>query len=323
METCLVTGGYGGLGSNICVDLARRGHDVITVGISDDPPTNIERLPSDQRERIRRRTCDLRDRERLGRIVRDEDVDGIVHSGALMPGTSKEMRAHFEVNGGGTLNLLEAARECAIDRFVYVGSGSVYENRPPEGEPYTEDECPIPTLDRPYSIVKYVGEMLCEYYRRTLGLETVIVRVSRLWGEPGVRTGDRAYPMDRIITDLLAGEDVFRDAGGDHPNDYTHNADAAAGIVRALLTPIDSLQQRVYNVSRGKHVTVDEIARVCAAAFDATVEFGPGHWDDLAQSIRPPFDISAARRDLGYEPVPFEDRLREYIDYRKKLAGVS
>lgn len=319
MDTCLVTGGYGNLGSNVTVALAERGHDVVAHGINDHTPPNVAALPDAVRDRIVRRTCDLRDAGAVRDVVAAEDVDGVVHSGAVLPFDSDEMERHFDVNAGGTRAVLAAADELGLDRVVYVSSGSVYESRPGDGDPYAEDERPAPDLGRPYSITKYAGEMLCEYYRRETDLETVSVRVSRLWGPPAGAPGEFAYPMDRLIEAGLEGRDVVREHGGDHPNDFTYQPDAADGLVRAYTAPSERLTQSVYNVSGGRHVTVEEVAAVCREAFpDVRFEFGPGHWDDLAQSVRPPFDISAARRDLGYEPRPFEAALREYVDYRKE-----
>lgn len=321
MRRVLVTGGYGNLGSNVTIELAERGYEVVAHGVGDYTPENVAALPADVRERITRRTCDLRERQGVHDLVAEEDVTGVVHSAAILPFHSRDVRLNFDVNAGGTLSLLEAAAENDVERFVYVGTGSVYEARPADAEPYGEDECPVPDRDRPYSITKYAGEMLCEYYRREEGLSTVTTRVSRLWGPPGGATGDWAYPMDRLIDAGLAGEDVVLDHGRDHPNDFTYHGDAARGIVGALLAPADDLQQSVYNVSGGRHVTVDEIAAVCRDAFPSVrFEFGPGHWDELAQSVRPPFDVEAARRDFDYEPRPFEESLREYVAYRKAHA---
>lgn len=320
METVLVTGGYGNLGSNITIELAERGYNVIAHGVNDRTPQIIEDLPADVRSQITRRTADLRNHEEVTSLVQKTDPDRIVHSAAILPFNSQAMRLNFDVNADGTLALLEAANESDVSRFVYVGSGSVYEGRDPEDDPYTENERLAPTHTRPYSITKYMGELACEYYRQGCGLETVTTRVSRLWGPPSGAEGEWAYPMDRLITAGLHGEDFKRPYGRDHPNDYTYHKDAAAGIVAAATVPASRLRQSVYNISSGEHITVGEIASICSNKFpEVSFDFGPGYWYELEQSIRPPFNIDAARRDLGYEPGSFESNLREYIDYRKGL----
>ncbi|MFP8958355.1 NAD-dependent epimerase/dehydratase family protein [Natrialbaceae archaeon A-CW3] len=317
----LVTGGYGNLGSNITLRLAEKGYDVLAHGVNSDEPAYIANQPDTINDRITRETADLRNRDDLEALFERQRITGIIHSAALMPFVSRELRPNVEINATGTLSLLELAAEHDIDRLVYVGSGSVYPDREPDGEPYQESALTRPSVERPYSITKHVGELYCEHFNATGKLETVSVRVSRLWGPPGAATGEWAYPMDRLITAALDGRDVVNEYGGDHPNDYTHHRDAAEGIVRAFEAPSERLTQFAYNVSGGKHVTVSEIAEVCQREFpNVEIDFGPGYWYELRQRIRPPFDTSAARRDLGYEPEAFEKRLEDYIQYRRSTA---
>ncbi|UTF54812.1 NAD-dependent epimerase/dehydratase family protein [Natronosalvus rutilus] len=316
----LVTGGYGNLGSNITLRLAEAGYEVLAHGVNPDEPDYLAAQPAEVRDRITRETADLRERDELAALFERREITGVIHSAALLPYVSRELQANVEINATGTLALLELAATHGIDRFVYVSSGSVYPNRGPDGQPYHESEPTAPSIERPYSITKYIGELYCEYFRATERLETVSVRVSRLWGPPGAATGDWAYPMDRLVNAGLEGRAVVHEYGGDHPNDYTHHRDAADGIVRAYEAPTSRLKQSVYNISGGRHVTVSEIADICRSEFpEVEFEFGAGYWYELRQSIRPPFDISAARRDLGYNPASFERRLRDYIEYRRAL----
>jgi len=171
-RTVLVTGGAGFIGSHLVDGLLERGLNVRT----------IDNFATGQRENLNPRAqlveADIRDLESIRGAF--EDVDTVFHTAALprVPLSIEKPIETHTVNALGTLNVLMAAREAGVRRFVYSGSSSVYGNQPTL--PLREEMKPGPL--NPYALQKLIGEQYCGLFRKLYGMETLTLRYFNVFG---------------------------------------------------------------------------------------------------------------------------------------------
>jgi UDP-glucose 4-epimerase len=294
----MVTGGLGYVGRHLVARLARDGERVVSYNRdfadSDDPQV----------------VCvqgELFDVPRLVRTLEEHAVERIVHTAAM---SHPELSIDFPVttfaaNVDGTVQLLEAARLAGVRRVVNFSSHCSYGHI--DADPVPEDAPLRPTT--PYGVTKVATELMGSVYRKLYGVEVVSLRVSEVYG-PGNR-------MHTVLTDMLRaaldGDRYALDEGGDHRVEYIHVDDAAeAGVAAATA---ERPGQDVYNVTGGRQVTLAEAADVVRAIVPgARIEIGPGYIATLDRQGRQ--DITAAERDLGYQPRwTLEDGVRAYAEW--------
>jgi nucleoside-diphosphate-sugar epimerase len=257
--------------------------------------------------------CDVTDIHRLHALIHQHGVTEIVHCGGFSgPMVARDNPyAIVQVNIVGTANVLEAARIRGLRRVVFCSSTSAYGNTP-DG-PVPEDVPMKPTSV--YGASKAAGEQLVDAYARQHGLDGVSLRLSWVYGPR--RTTDCF--IRTMIEDALAGRPTVLPWGRNFHRQYIHVDDAAGALVRALDVP--SLPRRAYNVTGGTYLSLGEIAdilrRVLPTA-DVRLGAGPDPVDDEQQQ----FDITAARRELGYTPAHgLEDGIRSYASWLTARMG--
>lgn len=290
----LVTGGAGFIGSHLVDALIAAGH---AVRVLDDFSTG--------------KTANLAQAERSGRLavtrgdVRDPtavetaatDVDGIFHLAALVsvPLSLAEPRRSFEINVGGTVNVLEAARANGVRRIVFASSAAVY------GDalgPAREDETPLSPLS-PYAVDKLTGERYCALYSRQYGLEAVALRFFNVYGwrqDPG-------SPYSGVISvfaDRLRRRDgvtVYGD--GKQTRDFVHVSDVAQALIAAMF--VGRTGFTVCNIGSGKAVGLEGLLEMLAGIVDwqPPVDRRPARQGDIRHSCA---DIRRAHELLGYAP---------------------
>ncbi len=277
----IVTGSAGLIGDKVREILEGRGDAVIAIdrqGVTGTAgPVTI---------------CDLGDVHRLHELAR-EGIQGVVHCGAFSgPMVARDNpHAMVQVNIVGTANMLEVARIHGARRFVYCSSTSAYGPTPPG--PVPEDVLLKPTTV--YGASKAAGEQLVSTYAAQYGVDGVSLRLSWVYGPR--RTTDCL--IRTMIADAQAGRPTRVGFGRDFPRQYIHVEDAAAALITAF--DVAALPRRIYTVTGGTHATLGEIAEQVRAQFpqaDIALESGPDPVDDAQHQ----FDITAARRDLGYSP---------------------
>jgi UDP-glucuronate 4-epimerase len=247
--------------------------------------------------------CDVRDIHRLHELVIDRCITGIIHCGAYSgPMLGADIPGSVvAVNVRGTTNLLELARIHALTRFVFCSSVSAVG---PTEKPCGEDVMLHPTTI--YGATKAACEHLIAAYGESYGIETVCLRLAAVWG-PNRAT---VCALGTMIKDAVAKRETRFERGGDFPTQYLHVDDAAEAIFLALTA--NTLPQRVYNIAGESAMTLSDVAdKVRAALPNARIEIGPG--GDPMYDWQEEFLITAARRDLGFEPrVRMEDRIRAF-----------
>jgi nucleoside-diphosphate-sugar epimerase len=295
----LVTGGLGYLGRNVVARFAEHGERVISY--------NRDFAVSD-RDGVECVQGELYDLPRLVSALREFDVDRIVHTAAMShPELSVELPiTTVTANVDGTLHVLEAARMVGVRRIVNFSSECAYGN---VVGPVHEDAPLHPTT--PYGVTKVATELLGQVYTDRYGLDVVSLRPSELYG-PGNRMPQYLREMIRAGLD---GRPYRLAQGGDQRFHFVHVDDVAAAT--ELAAGVAAPRQRVYNVAGGEQRSLaDAAALVREAIPGADIDVGPGLLDLDQQG---PWDLSAAREELGYEPAwTFEQGLARYVDHLRK-----
>jgi UDP-glucuronate 4-epimerase len=301
-DCILVTGAAGLVGNAVRVMLERSGRKVVAI---DRYATAIDGRPVAE--------CDVTDIHGLHSLARRNDITGIVHCGAFSgPMVAADSPAQMvQVNIVGTGNILELARIVRGPRVVFCSSTSAYGPTPPG--PVPEDVALKPSSV--YGASKSASEHLVHSYQRQHGVDGVSIRLSWIFG-PRRTT---ACTIRMMITDALAQRPTRLPFGRDFPRQYIHIDDAARALVLALDKP--QLPRSTYTVTGGTWMTLGEVAGVVRKVLpdaDIDVADGPDPIDDWQER----FDISAAARDLDYQPaVSLEDGIRSYRDWLQSRAN--
>lgn len=295
-EAVLVTGAAGLVGSALRSRLERRGTPVVPI---DREPRAKDGRPV--------RICDVNDAHRLHALALERRLMGIVHCGAFSgPMVARDNPSSMvRVNIVGTANILELARVHRVPRVVFCSSASVYGDTP--AGPVPEDVPLAPTSL--YGASKVASEQLVSCYARQYDVDGVSVRLSWVYG-PG-RTTDCV--IRTMIEDAQARRPTRMAFGKDFHRQFIYIEDAIDALVAALDAP--KLPRRVYTVTGGSYVTLADVAEIVGRVLpqaDIRLESGADPQDDRQQQ----FDISAAARDLGYQPsVSLEEGVRRYAEW--------
>ena len=269
---------------------------------------------------------DVTDPQGLEKIVTDYGITHIAHLAALMPEPAEaDPRLGIRVGVDGTINILEVARARNIKRVVFTSSKAVYgellgDFGPPKYRPvdesYPKNPCDL------YGTIKICCEELGSYYRKKYGIEFIALRYSTIYG-PGkeVRHGALSF-YGQLIEKALAGEKWLTEAGADQLNDAVYVGDVARSIWLALnAQPSDAWQ---FNIGTGKGSTPREFLEVLKILCpQSQIQMGGGD-SQLGRSKQSfcIFDITAARKYLGYEPAfDVEKGVRDYIETIKRLRS--
>jgi UDP-glucose 4-epimerase len=272
-------------------------------------------------------TGDILDGAALREVVAAHGITHIVHMAALMPGPAEaNPAAAIAIGVDGTLNVLEAARACNIQRVVYTSSNAfIGDVRGKHGHPdfVPLDESLPPNPADMYGVTKVCSETLGNYYRKRHGVDFVALRYPSIYG-PGklARHGVLAL-YGKVIEDAIAGREFSIPRGGDQRNDVVYVGDVAHSIVLALNA--EGLTQGTFNIGTGRGVTLKDFAAVLNRLFpDSRIDIGPGL--DFREGYKQSyciFDIGKAREQLGYEPqYDLERGVEDYVESIRRLGLV-
>lgn len=297
----LVTGGAGFIGSNTVDELVRRGH---TVTVLDDFSAGREenlRCCASKIEIIRGSITDLAAVQKACK-----GADYVIHLAALtsVPRSVKDPIETNHVNIDGTLNVLVAARDAKVRRFVYAASCSVY------GEASIQPQRESISLDpiSPYGVTKLVGERYAKVFYRCYGLETVCLRYFNVFGPRQDPTSAYSGVLSKFITTLLSDGQPVIFGDGEQSRDFIFVED----IVQANLLACEARDcaGRTFNVGTGGRYTLNESLRLLEkiSGKKAAAKYESPRAGDILHSQA---DITEARKVLGYDPkVNFEEGLR-------------
>jgi UDP-N-acetylglucosamine 4-epimerase len=304
----LVTGVAGFIGSHLAEQLLHLRQTVVGIdNFSTGSRRNLEEItlqaPPDMLGRFRLIEGDIRD-PRVCRAGCD-GADIVLHQAALgsVPRSLEDPRSTHEVNVNGTFNMLMAARDARVLRFVYASSSAVYGD---EIElPKREDRIGKPLS--PYAASKYMNEVHGDVFHRVFGLETIGLRYFNVFGPRQDPSGPYAAVVPLWFAGLRRAGPVYINGDGETSRDFCYVANAVqANLLAATATSAAAIGE-VYNIAVGQRTTLNElfaairleVARVVPAAAGREA----GHRDFRTGDIRhSQADISKASRLLGYQP---------------------
>jgi UDP-N-acetylglucosamine 4-epimerase len=254
-----------------------------------------------------------------------EGVDIVLHQAALgsVPRSIADPAATHAANATGFLNMLVAARDAGVRRFVYAGSSSTYGDHP--ALPKVEDVIGRPLS--PYAVTKYLNELYADVFGRSYGMATIGLRYFNVFGPRQDPAGAYAAVVPRWIASLLAGEPVWINGDGQTSRDFCYVANAVQANLRAALAPELPSAHQVFNVAVGERTTLVEglglirslLAERGPALAGVEPKFREFREGDVRHSLA---DVSRARELLGYVPTHrVGDGLAEAIDWYVGFVG--
>jgi UDP-N-acetylglucosamine/UDP-N-acetyl-alpha-D-glucosaminouronate 4-epimerase len=308
IDSYLVTGGAGFIGSHIAEALLRGG---ATVRVLDNLATgrqrNIEALKKLQGE-LEIINGDLRDSDAVRKAVAGVEV--VFHQAALasVPRSIADPVTSLEINVNGTQNVLLAARDAGVRRVVYASSSSVYGNTPTL--PKNEEMPPAPMS--PYAVQKLTGELLCSVFTRIYQLETVALRYFNVFGPHQDPTSEYAAVIPRFLTALLEKRHPIVFGDGEQTRDFTY----IENVVQANLLAATSSDAigRAMNIGCGERISLNSVLQFAGELLGIAVEaeYHEPRAGDVRDSLA---DISKARQLLGYNPkINFRAGLARTLD---------
>lgn len=312
MKTC-VTGGAGFIGSHLVDRLLADGHSVVVL---DDLSTGrIENLAA-TRGRIELIEDDLRDRRAVARAVAGCEV--VYHQGALaaVARSVEKPEEVTEVNVGGTLNVLIAARDAKVRRVVFASSSSVYGDTPELPKVET-----MPLSPRsPYAASKATGEAYLCAFQASYGLEAVALRYFNVYGPRQSPTSLYAAAVPRFAQALLDGVAPTIYGDGLQTRDFTFVGDVVDAVVRSAAAPraVDGPM----NLGGGRRVSILDLVGVLTRATGGTVR--PRHEASRVGDVRDSLaDIRRAQAALGWSPrTSLETGIARVVEALRRPAPV-
>ncbi len=276
----LVTGGAGFIGSHLCDLLIEDDHEVIAI---DDLSNGQE---SNLHEDIQFTKGDIRDFSLLQSL--SQDCDAIFHQAAVadIQISLSQPKLVNQVNIGGTLNVLEAARRNDIPHVVFASSSSIYGEAKP---PISEETRPDPKS--PYALTKLVGEHYLRIYAQIYGINCVALRYFNVYG-PRQKPGP---VIPSFISRAKSGEPLFIYGDGSQTRDFVYVKDVACANLAALsLTGFHTL-----NIGTGQPITVSELADMVVKGVGGRLEQKPSRPAEAQDSWA---DITLAQKRVGWNP---------------------
>lgn len=235
-----------------------------------------------------------------------EGIDFVLHQAALgsVPRSIADPLATHRANATGFLNMLLAARDAGVRRFVYAASSSTYGDSP--SLPKVEDVIGNPLS--PYAVTKYLNELYAQVFGRCYGLATIGLRYFNVFGPRQDPNGAYAAVVPRWIAAMLDGVECTINGDGTTSRDFCFVANAVQANLRAAWVEESDAIGRVYNVAVGERTDLVQLHAGLAAALQARrpglAVPPPRHADFRAGDVRHSLaDISLARRLLGYAPT--------------------
>lgn len=309
----LITGGAGFIGSHLAHALAARGDQVVVLDdLSSGHLSNLADVPAEVH---------------VGSVLHEASlqevmsgVDYVLHHAArpALEESVKDPGRSFQANVRGTLNVLEAARQAGVRRVVYAASSSAY------GDPRllpTPEDAPLQPVT-PYAAFKLHGELLCQSWYRTFGLETVCLRYFNIFGPRQDPNSPYAAVVPRFIQAVLRGESPTVFGDGRQTRDFCYVGNVVEANLRALVSV--EAPGRVYNIGTGTPTSLLGLIDLIGEFMGFSVQpvFGPAREGDARASVA---CITRAYHDLGYEArVRVSEGLRETVEwYRRQFESGS
>lgn len=308
----LVTGGAGFIGSNLCEALLDMGYQVRCMdNLSTGKKENVEMFLKHPNYTFLEK--DIRDLDSCMEACKS--VDYVLNQAAWgsVPRSIEMPLLYEEINIRGTLNMMEAARQNGVKKFVYASSSSVYGDHPvlPKVEGQEGN------LLSPYALTKRVDEEYGKLYTKLYGLDTYGMRYFNVFGRRQDPDGAYAAVIPKFIKQLLHGEAPTINGDGKQSRDFTYIENVIEANLKACQAPHEAAGQAFNIAYGGREYLIDIYYHLCEA-LNVKIEpnFGPDRAGDIKHSNA---DISKAKDLLGYQPeYSFEKGIALAIDWYKE-----
>lgn len=324
MKKVLVTGGAGFIGSNLCEALLRRGYKVVCLdNFATGHMKNLIPLIGEYPDDFTLIVGDIRNIDDCRRAV--EGVDYVLHEAALgsVPRSIKDPATTNDVNIGGFLNMIIAARDAGVRRFVFAASSSTYGDS--KTLPKVEEVIGKPLS--PYAITKYVDELYADVFARTYeGFEYIGLRYFNVFGRRQDPHGAYAAVIPLFVKKFMNHEAPNINGDGEYSRDFTYIDNVIEMNIRAMESDNPAAVNQIYNTAYGERTTLNQLVaylREFLSEYDpaiAAIEptHGPNRAGDIPHSLA---CIDKARKLLGYDPqYSMRDGLKEAVKwYRDNL----
>ncbi len=314
MAIVLVTGGAGFIGSHLVEKLLEHEEEVVAIDDFNDYYSpklkwhNLKNVLSHPAFHLEK--GDIRDFSFLERVFKRYKIKEVIHLAAragVRPSVENPI-LYEEVNGIGTINLLELCRRYEVPKFIYGGSSSVY------GEsskvPFSEDDC----CDRPvspYAATKRANELICHAYHHLFGISVISLRFFTVYG-PRQRPEMAIHKFTRLIDQ---GLEIPVYGNGSSRRDYTYIDDIIQGILAAHQKDFD---YEIFNLGESRTTDLLTLIHLIEENLGkkAKIKFLPPQPGDVSITYA---DISKAQRLLGYNPkVPIEEGIKRFVTWYKE-----
>ena len=315
-QRILITGGAGFIGSNLCEHFLSKGYTVTCLdNFATGHRHNIQ--PFFDNPGFNLIEGDIRDLDTCHKAA--SGADFILHQAALgsVPRSIHDPITSNDVNVSGFLNMLVAARDAKVKRFVYAASSSTYGDS--ESLPKVEDKIGKPLS--PYAITKYVNELYAEIFSNTYHLETIGLRYFNVFGRKQDPNGAYAAVIPKFVMQLMQHESPVINGDGTYSRDFTYIDNVILMNELAMTTQNQNAINTVYNTAYGDRNNLNDLIgylKEFLSAFDpaiADVEVihGPNRAGDIPHSLA---SIDKAKDLLGYDPqYSIRDGLKEAVTW--------
>lgn len=312
----LVTGGAGFIGSNLCEKLLDLGVKV----------TCLDNFSTGRRENLE--TClqnsnftliegDIRNLETCKKVCENQDF--VLHEAALgsVPRSINDPITSNEVNVGGFLNMLVAARDAGVKRLIYAASSSTYGDS--EALPKIEERIGKPLS--PYAITKYVNELYADVFKKTYDFDTIGLRYFNVFGRKQNPNGAYAAVIPKFVMQFMNHESPVINGGGEYSRDFTYIDNVILMNLLALTVENEEALNQVYNTAFGERTTLNDLVKYLKeylSEFDEEISkvevlYGDYRKGDVPHSLA---SIEKAKILLNYNPkFSMKEGLREAVKW--------
>lgn len=312
----LVTGGAGFIGSNLCETLIHLENKVTCLdNFATGKIENIQTLLSHPNFKLI--TGDIRNLSDCQKAVKD--MDYVLHEAALgsVPRSINDPITTNDVNVNGFLNMLVAARDAKVKRFVYAASSSTYGDS--TSLPKVEEVIGRPLS--PYAITKYVNELYADVFARTYGIETIGLRYFNVFGRKQNPDGAYAAVIPLFVKQLMNHQSPLINGDGKYSRDFTYIDNVIQMNLLALTSEKPEAVNTVYNTAFGDRTTLNQLVHFLRdflgeydpAIKDIQIQYGPKRAGDIPHSLA---SIEKAKSLLGYQPkFSMKEGLKEAVSW--------
>lgn len=315
-EKVLVTGGAGFIGSNLCEELINNGAMVTCLdNFATGHKHNLDAIIDHQDFTLIE--GDIRNLDTCHQACKNQDY--VLHEAALgsVPRSINDPITSNDVNVSGFLNMLVAARDAGVKRFVYAASSSTYGDS--EKLPKVEDEIGKPLS--PYAITKYVNELYADIFQKVYGLDTIGLRYFNVFGRKQDPNGAYAAVIPKFVIQLMNHESPVINGDGTYSRDLTYIDNVIQMNLLALTAESKEAVNQVYNTAVGDRTNLLELTSLLTQYLskydnkigEVEIKHGPNRAGDIPHSLA---SIEKAKLLLNYNPqYKIEEGIRSAVKW--------